>query len=203
MSEEKFHMLKYSHEEIQYLLELIDKHKNGLLTMDQYNQLIYDIGLDNISTFDGNYYSLEMRPIIPTRTSQLYNNTTYQTEKDIIEYDSQKIQPIRDDIELLQLFVDDLSQLDLENMLQRMQEAKKQLIELEESLYVSNKTVEDIRLYVSNHEDSIKYINEKIEARRAAKLAKNYAEADAIRVELLSRGITLIDTREGTKFTIS
>ena len=49
----------------------------------------------------------------------------------------------------------------------------------------------------------LNYINEKIEARRAAKLAKNYAEADAIRVELLSRGITLIDTREGTKFTIS
>jgi len=49
----------------------------------------------------------------------------------------------------------------------------------------------------------LEYINAKIEARRAAKLAKNYAEADAIRVELLSRGITLIDTREGTKFTIS
>ena len=49
----------------------------------------------------------------------------------------------------------------------------------------------------------LKYINEKIEARRAAKLAKNYAEADAIRVELLSRGITLVDTREGTKFTIA
>ena len=47
------------------------------------------------------------------------------------------------------------------------------------------------------------YINEKIEARKAAKKAKNFAEADAIRDELLSRGITLLDTREGTKFTIS
>ena len=47
------------------------------------------------------------------------------------------------------------------------------------------------------------YINEKIEARRAAKLAKDYALADKIRMELLERGITLVDTREGTKFTLS
>ena len=48
----------------------------------------------------------------------------------------------------------------------------------------------------------LKYINEKIEARRAAKKAKNFAEADAIRDELAARGITLLDTREGTKFSI-
>ena len=46
------------------------------------------------------------------------------------------------------------------------------------------------------------YINERIEARRAAKKAKNFAEADAIRDELLAKGITLLDTREGTKFTV-
>ena len=46
------------------------------------------------------------------------------------------------------------------------------------------------------------YINEKIEARRAAKKAKDFALADAIRDELLEKGITLLDTREGTKFTI-
>ena len=47
------------------------------------------------------------------------------------------------------------------------------------------------------------YINERIEARLAAKKAKDFAQADAIRDELLSRGVTLLDTREGTKFTIS
>ena len=47
------------------------------------------------------------------------------------------------------------------------------------------------------------YINEKIEARKNAKANKNYAEADAIRAELLEKGITLIDTKEGTKFTIA
>ena len=47
------------------------------------------------------------------------------------------------------------------------------------------------------------YINGMIEARKNAKRLKNFAEADRIRDELLSRGITLLDTREGTKFTIN
>ena len=47
------------------------------------------------------------------------------------------------------------------------------------------------------------YIQERIEARKTAKKAKNFAEADAIRDELLAKGITLLDTREGTKFTIN
>ena len=46
------------------------------------------------------------------------------------------------------------------------------------------------------------YIEEKIEERRAAKAAKNYAEADRIRAELSARGVTLIDTKEGTKYTV-
>ena len=46
------------------------------------------------------------------------------------------------------------------------------------------------------------YINEMIEARRVAKKEKNFAEADRIRVELLEKGITLVDTREGTKFKL-
>ena len=48
----------------------------------------------------------------------------------------------------------------------------------------------------------LKYINEMIEARREAKREKNFAEADRIRDELLAKGITLLDTREGTKFSI-
>ena len=48
----------------------------------------------------------------------------------------------------------------------------------------------------------LEYINKMIEARKAAKAEKNYAEADRIRVELLEKGITLVDTREGTKFKL-
>ncbi len=46
------------------------------------------------------------------------------------------------------------------------------------------------------------WIEEMIEKRAAAKKEKNYAEADRIRAELLEKGITLIDTKEGTKYEI-
>ncbi|MBR5538668.1 MAG: cysteine--tRNA ligase [Clostridia bacterium] len=46
------------------------------------------------------------------------------------------------------------------------------------------------------------YIKQMIEERKAAKKAKDFARADAIRAELLEKGVTLIDTREGTDFKI-
>ena len=48
----------------------------------------------------------------------------------------------------------------------------------------------------------VAYIKEKIAARARAKKDKNFAEADAIRNELLEKGVTLVDKREGTEFII-
>ena len=48
----------------------------------------------------------------------------------------------------------------------------------------------------------VKEIKAKIAERIAAKKAKDYALADAIRNELLEKGVTLIDTRDGTDFKI-
>lgn len=47
------------------------------------------------------------------------------------------------------------------------------------------------------------YILEKIEERKAAKKAKDFALADAIRNELLEKGIVLEDTREGVKWKMN
>lgn len=47
-----------------------------------------------------------------------------------------------------------------------------------------------------NHEEIMKLI----EARNKAKLKKDFELADSIRDELLEKGITLIDTKEGTKY---
>ncbi len=44
------------------------------------------------------------------------------------------------------------------------------------------------------------YVLEKIEERKQAKKAKDFAKADAIRAELLEKGIVLEDTREGVKW---
>ena len=41
-----------------------------------------------------------------------------------------------------------------------------------------------------------------IEARKAAKKAKNFAEADRIRDELAAKGVTLVDTAQGTTYKI-
>jgi len=49
-------------------------------------------------------------------------------------------------------------------------------------------------------EDLEKYILDKIEERKQAKQNKDFALADSIRDELLSKGIKLIDSREGTTY---
>jgi cysteinyl-tRNA synthetase len=53
-----------------------------------------------------------------------------------------------------------------------------------------------VRVYSDDPE--IRAIEEAIDARAAAKKAKNYAEADRIRAELLEKGIVLTDTAQGT-----
>lgn len=47
-----------------------------------------------------------------------------------------------------------------------------------------------------------KYIEEKIEERKNAKKNKDYEKADMIREELLSKGIEIKDTREGTTYSL-
>ena len=50
--------------------------------------------------------------------------------------------------------------------------------------------------------DMDKYIKDKIEERRIAKMNKNYELSDSIRDELLDKGTILTDTREGTTYRI-
>ena len=48
----------------------------------------------------------------------------------------------------------------------------------------------------------IREIEELIEARKTAKKEKNYAEADRIRAYLADKGVTLIDTKDGTTYKV-
>ncbi len=52
------------------------------------------------------------------------------------------------------------------------------------------------------NEDMKKYLETKIEERRIAKQEKNYAKADEIRNEILSKGFELIDTKDGTTYKV-
>ena len=49
----------------------------------------------------------------------------------------------------------------------------------------------------------VAWIEERIEARTAAKKAKDFAQADAIRAELAEKGVTIKDTREGTLWELN
>ncbi|MEE5989431.1 MAG: cysteine--tRNA ligase [Lachnospiraceae bacterium] len=49
-------------------------------------------------------------------------------------------------------------------------------------------------------EETVRFVTEKIEERKAAKKAKDFEKADAIRAELLEKGIAIEDTREGVKW---
>ena len=62
------------------------------------------------------------------------------------------------------------------------------------------KAEEEAKAAVRTYSDDpeIRAIEEAIDARAAAKKAKNYAEADRIRAELLAKGIVLTDTSAGT-----
>ncbi len=59
---------------------------------------------------------------------------------------------------------------------------------------------EEVKEEASAPSEEDAWILEKIAERAAAKKAKNYAQADAIRAELLEKGITLVDTKEGTTY---
>ncbi len=71
-------------------------------------------------------------------------------------------------------------------------------IEKVEELYVS--LCDLLGFGREEQDDDVAYIEEMIEKRAAAKKSKNFAEADAIRNELLSQGIILEDTRQGVKW---
>lgn len=79
----KYIALKFTHEEIN---NCILKVNNGMvLSKDQYNKLVNEIGIDNISTFNGDYNTLKNLPVIPTKLSQLENDLNLQSGNQIIE----------------------------------------------------------------------------------------------------------------------
>ena len=68
----KYVDLGYPHQTIIDLLEKIEK--GFVLTENQHKTLIKDIGLENISTFDGNYHSLKNLPDISREVQQIIDS---------------------------------------------------------------------------------------------------------------------------------
>ena len=55
----------------------------------------------------------------------------------------------------------------------------------------------DLEAYVTKLDEDLTDVQEKIAERAEAKKAKDFARADALRDELLARGVAIKDTREG------
>ena len=72
---EDFHILKYDHEELEALLNKIDK--GFMITKEQYQALL-DRGY-----FGGDYNDLSNKPFIPTDTSDLTNYANFVTQNDL------------------------------------------------------------------------------------------------------------------------
>ena len=77
---------------------------------------------------------------------------------------------------------------------------KRKLVESYDKVLSLDLLSEEEQTSVDNELEA--YINEKIEERKQAKKAKDFAKADAIRDELLGKGIELKDTREGVIWKI-
>ena len=70
--------LPFSHYELELLLKKVKD--NRMLTHEEYEKLTKEIGLENISTFDGHYDSLIGVPETIVRVSQLFNDLKFVTE---------------------------------------------------------------------------------------------------------------------------
>ena len=84
MSEKKYIALDFTHEEINTCMNKIKK--GMVLTQKEYDKLIKEIGLNNISTFNGDYNSLKNLPELPKKLSDLENDINFEglTEGDIL-----------------------------------------------------------------------------------------------------------------------
>jgi len=70
------------------------------------------------------------------------------------------------------------------------------------NLYEEGKKLSDTAEEAVLDKSLAEYLQAKIEERAAAKKAKDFATADAIRDELLAKGIAIKDTREGVKWEL-
>ena len=88
---DKFFRLDYGHEELEALLDKLNAGK--LLTPDEYSYLIEVIGgVQNISTFDGDYNNLENKPHIPERVDQLQDHKDYVLKEELTTIDLYTLQ---------------------------------------------------------------------------------------------------------------
>ena len=77
----EFKDIGYSHDELKYLLNKIDK--GQVLSEKDYNKLIKEIGLNNISVFTGNYNDLDNLPDLDNIIREVLSSLKLPTNQDM------------------------------------------------------------------------------------------------------------------------
>lgn len=152
MSEElKYYNLGYTHDEI---VQILKKVKDGeVLTKDQYNQLIREIGLENISVFDLNYYNLKNIPTIPVRVSELFNDSKYDTVPNVTRQIEELYQLLEDEITRIDGTIGQMNIIDIQEVLTDLDEANLRILELNERIDTSNKAIFSVERIIESIND--------------------------------------------------
>lgn len=169
---------------------LMDKSYNPLvyrmfcLSSHYRKQLLFSY--DSLDGFSNAYEKLKKRALSLTDEGEISNTEKYiNAFKDNINNDLNTSMMLTTLYDCLK--ADDLSDA-----------SKKYLVELFDSVLGLDLLTKDVKMSLVDEE----FINEKIEERQICKKNKDYSKADEIRDELLSMGIRLIDTKDGTKYEI-
>ncbi len=169
---------------------LMDKGYNPLvyrmfcLSSHYRKQLLFSY--DSLDGFSNAYEKLKKRVLSLTDEGEISNTEKYiNAFKDNINNDLNTSMMLTTLYDCLK--ADDLSDA-----------SKKYLVGLFDSVLGLDLLTKDVKKSLVDEE----FINEKIEERQVCKGNKDYSKADEIRDELLSMGIRLIDTKDGTKYEI-
>ena len=169
---------------------LMDKGYNPLvyrmfcLSSHYRKQLLFSY--DSLDGFSNAYEKLKKRVLGLTDEGEISNTEKYiNAFKDNINNDLNTSMMLTTLYDCLK--ADDLSDA-----------SKKYLVELFDSVLDLDLLTKDVKKSLVDEE----FINKKIEERQVCKGNKDYSKADEIRDELLSMGIRLIDTKDGTKYEI-
>lgn len=169
---------------------LMDKGYNPLvyrmfcLSSHYRKQLLFSY--DSLDGFSNAYEKLKKRVLSLTDEGEISNTEKYiNAFKDNINNDLNTSMMLTTLYDCLK--ADDLSDA-----------SKKYLVELFDSVLGLDLLTKDVKKSLVDEE----FINKKIEERQVCKGNKDYSKADEIRDELLSMGIRLIDTKDGTKYEI-
>lgn len=180
---EKFYNLKYTHDQLVNLLKKLEEGR--LLSEDQYKQLIEEIGLDNISTFDKNYYNLKNLPYIPVRLGDLYNDVGYDVKARVDKEFNTLEEIINFEIARLDSVVAELQSLNISEVLKQIQNAQ------DKADYI-DKSIKDLNGVIFSFERTIESIRDKsIEIATEFEALKNMQETDELRLDNIHEIITV------------